>query len=57
LTSAPSSPDARLRKDLQALRKRIARQLGYEKVAYVCVDTREGCGVLHIILAWKEGET
>lgn len=57
LTSSPSSPVERLRKDLQTLRKRIARQLGYEKVAYVCVDTREGHGVLHIIMAWKEGDS
>lgn len=55
LTSSPSSPLARLRKDLQILRKRMARQLDYDKVAYICVDTREGHGVLHIIFAWKEG--
>lgn len=56
LTSSPSSPVDQLRKDFQALRKRIARQLGYEGIQYVCVDTREGHGVLHMILAWKEPE-
>lgn len=54
LTSSPSSPVAQLRRDFQALRKRMARQLDYEGVEYVCVDTREGHGVLHMILAWKE---
>jgi hypothetical protein len=34
----------------------MARQLGYDGVQYVCVDTREGHGVLHMILAWKEAE-
>ena len=56
LTSSPSSPLDQLRRDFQTLRKRMARQLGYEGVQYVCVDTREGFGVLHIILAWKEAE-
>lgn len=54
LTSSPSSPASRIRRDFQTLRKRMARQLGYEDVQYVCVDTREGHGVLHMILAWKE---
>lgn len=54
LTSSPSSPAGQLRKDFQTLRKRMARQLGYEHVGYVCVDTREGHGVLHMILAWKK---
>ena len=56
LTSSPSSPIAQLRRDFQTLRKRMARQLGYEAVQYVCVDTREGHGVLHLVLAWKEPE-
>lgn len=56
LTSSPSSPVAQLRRDFQTLRKRMARQLGYESVQYICVDTREGHGVLHMILAWKEPE-
>jgi hypothetical protein len=40
LTSSPSSPLAQLRRDFQTLRKRMARQLGYEGVEYVCVDIR-----------------
>jgi hypothetical protein len=35
----------------------MARQLSYEGVQYVCVDTREGFGVLHLILAWKALES
>lgn len=53
LTSSPSSPVSQLRKDFQALRKRMARQLGFEGIQYVCVDTREGHGVLHMIWAWQ----
>lgn len=54
LTSSPSSPDSKLRKDFQALKKRVARQLGYGGIEYICVDTREGHGVLHMIWAWKD---
>ena len=57
LTSSPSSSAVQLRSHFQTLRKRIARQLGFEGLQYVCVDTREGHGVLHIILAWKGQET
>lgn len=53
LTSSPSSPVSRLRRDFQTLRKRMARQLGFDGIQYVCVDTREGHGVLHMIWAWK----
>ena len=53
LTSSPASPVSQLRRDFQTLRKRIARQLGFEGIQYVCVDTREGHGVLHMIWAWK----
>ncbi len=54
LTSAPTSPVERLRADFQALRKRIGRELGFWTMEYVCVDTREGHGVLHMIWAWKD---
>jgi len=54
LTSSPSSPLKRLRADFQVLRKRIDRQLGFPGVEYVCVDTREGHGVLHMIWAWRD---
>lgn len=53
LTSAPKSSSKLLRKHFQVLRKRMARQLGFEKVEYVCVDTLEGHGVLHMIWACK----
>jgi hypothetical protein len=54
LTSSPSSPDKRLRADYQVLRKRVGRELGFTEFEYVCVDTREGHGVLHMIWAWKD---
>ena len=54
LTSSPSSPLARLRADFQVLRKRIGRELGFVGFEYVCVDTREGHGVLHMLWAWRD---
>src|SRR5229473_5263023 len=51
LTSSPRSSAKRLRADFQALRKRITRELGFSGLEYVCVDTREGHGVLHMIWA------
>ena len=57
LTSAPGSPLDRLRKDFQILRKRIGREFGFESFEYVCVDTIEGHGVLHMIWAWADPDT
>ena len=57
LTSAPGSPLARLRKDFQVLRKRVRREFGFESFEYVCVDTIEGHGVLHMIWAWADPDT
>lgn len=54
LTSAPDSPKDRLRKDFQTLRKRAMRYFGYDPIQYVCVDTIEGHGVLHMIWAWRD---
>lgn len=54
LTSSRTSSADQLRKHFQTLRKRIGRQFGYEGIQYVCVDTREGHGVLHMIVAWKD---
>lgn len=56
-TSSPQSPQDRLRRDFQAWRKRLARHLGVEpaEVAYVMVDTREGHGVLHAVVAFPPG--
>jgi len=53
LTSSPSSSRPRLRKDFQALRKRIEHKFAFGLVEYVCVDTREGHGVLHMLWACK----
>lgn len=56
-TSAPSSPVDRLRRDFQTWRKRLARLLGVEasEVAYCMVDTHEGHGVLHAVVAFPPG--
>lgn len=54
LTSAPGSSDKKLRANFQALKKRIERQLHFPSAEYICVDTREGHGVLHMIWAWKD---
>lgn len=54
LTSSPESPADRLRADFQVLRKRVGRELGFASFEYVCVDTREGHGVLHMIWAWRD---
>jgi len=54
LTSAPTSTDKRLRANFQTLKKRIERQLHFPDVKYICVDTREGYGVLHMVWAWKD---
>jgi hypothetical protein len=54
LTSSPQSTVKRLRANFQTLRKRLERQRGFPGVEYICVDTREGHGVLHMIWAWKD---
>ena len=56
LTSSPKSSAKRIRADFQALRKRIGRELGFSGMEYVCVDTREGHGVLHMIWAWRDAD-
>lgn len=57
LTSAPDSPPDRLRRDWQALRKRIAREYDVEPsvIQYRGVDTTEGHGVLHFLVAVPAG--
>lgn len=49
LTSSPDSEGEVIRRRFQVLRKRLWRQLGFHPIEYVCVDTREGHGVLHMI--------
>jgi len=52
LTSSPQSTVGRLRQDWQVFRKRLGRKLGcVGRLGYVMVDTTEGHGVLHFIMA------
>lgn len=57
LTSSPNSPKGRLRADFQTWRKRLARYLEIEpgEIQYAMVDTREGHGVLHLVLSLPPG--
>lgn len=57
LTSSPTSESVLLRKHFQAWRKRIEHALGISEssIQYVMVDTREGHGVLHLVLAIPSG--
>jgi len=57
LTSSPASALGTLRRHFQVWRKRLARLLGLEArdIRYCMVDTREGHGVLHFVLAFPEG--
>lgn len=57
LTSAPGSALGTLRRHFQVWRKRLARLLGLPSgaIQYAMVDTREGHGVLHFVLAFPPG--
>jgi len=57
LTSSPQSDPLRLRRHFQVWRKRLERALEVDEssIQYVMVDTREGHGVLHLILALPAG--
>jgi len=52
LTGSNDSKAERLRDDFAELRRRIGREFGY-KFEFVCVDTREGNGVLHMLWAMQ----
>lgn len=56
-TSAPESPPDQLRADFQAWRKRLARLLEIPptEIQYAMVDTAEGHGVLHAVVAFPPG--
>jgi len=57
-SSRVSGSRERLRRDFQALRKRLARKLQIDpsEVAYCGVDTTEGCGVLHLLVSVPRGK-
>jgi hypothetical protein len=57
LTSSASSDRDCLRSNFQALRKRLARKLDLEsgEILYCGVDTSEGHGVLHLLVAVPPG--
>jgi len=56
LTSAPGSPNGPgvLRASFQELLRSMSRRFGF-RPEYCCVETREGHGVLHILLAARRG--
>jgi len=56
-TTAPGGDAKRLRVHFQVWRKRLAKHLGVPvgAIAYRMVDTREGLGVLHFVLALPAG--
>lgn len=52
--SSPYGPCERtLREDFEELRRRVVRRVGLGALEYVCVETSEGNGVLHIVWAIK----
>jgi hypothetical protein len=53
LTSGIGVVPGRLRKDFDALRKRIGHRWGFNPLQYVCIETSEGNGVLHMLWAYK----
>ena len=57
LTSSAASDRGRLRVNFQVFRKRLARRLGLppSEVRYCGVDTEEGHGVLHLLIAVPPG--
>jgi len=57
LTSAGDGDGAALRRHFQTFRKRLARKLGIDpgEVLYRGVDTEEGYGVLHLLVAVPPG--
>jgi hypothetical protein len=56
-TSAPDSPRPLLRNHFEVWRRRLAKLLQVERTAveYVVVDTHEGHGVLHAVVAFPPG--
>ena len=55
LTSSRLSVGRSLWADLKELKKRIERAHGFARLEHFAVETREGLGVLHLLLAWKPG--
>jgi hypothetical protein len=53
LTTATGGDAERLRAHFKALRRRIEREFGFERLEYFALDTIEGNGVLHTVLAYQ----
>ena len=53
LTTASGGDEKALRRHFQELRRRIEDELGFAELEYFCIDTIEGHGVLHTVLAYK----
>lgn len=57
LTSAVGADYSKLRYRYKQLRRNIERDLGFDGVENFIVETSEGNGVLHMILAWRDTTT
>lgn len=55
LTTSLTSDCSKMNAHWNALKKRIERKFNYPGIEYAKVYTSEGCGVLHILLAWDNG--
>lgn len=56
LTTAPGGDANQLAAHFAELRVRMGKEHGYHGVEFFEVQTREGNGVIHALLAWKPGE-
>lgn len=52
LTTAPGGDAARLMEHFAELRRRIEREHGYGNLQHFALQTKEGHGVLHTLIAW-----
>jgi hypothetical protein len=53
LTTAVGGESGKLARHFDSLLRRIERRLGYHAIEYYAVQTSEGNGVLHCLLAWR----
>lgn len=53
LTTAPGGDASKLAYHHKRIRQQLDRKLDYKGVEFFQVETTEGCGVLHVVWAWK----